>query len=262
MKKFKVGCGLFMMIAIIGLVVNPAFSAVVPIGSNITINAYAKWSSVPTPLIDIQSDSDLQTTTIGPLSASATAYVTDGSGNSYETSVDINASWNNAASGSVSIVGNLDLTSSDSSASFTGNFYSGGPNIWSYTFTPDVDGSIVLDWDQLYTLSLDYDPYTVISSSVSAIQHMNSSGNWALLSSLDPHPLIIQDIYGGVPFTFGLGWNTQAGLGLGGQGDMTLHFEGDYDWQFVPTAIPLPGALWLLGSGLIGIVGIRRKYRN
>lgn len=27
-------------------------------------------------------------------------------------------------------------------------------------------------------------------------------------------------------------------------------------------AVPIPSALWLLGSGLLGIVGIRRKYRN
>ena len=26
--------------------------------------------------------------------------------------------------------------------------------------------------------------------------------------------------------------------------------------------VPIPGALWLLGSGLIGIVGIRRKFKN
>jgi hypothetical protein len=29
-----------------------------------------------------------------------------------------------------------------------------------------------------------------------------------------------------------------------------------------PNPIPIPGAIWLLGSGLIGIVGIRRKLKN
>lgn len=28
------------------------------------------------------------------------------------------------------------------------------------------------------------------------------------------------------------------------------------------SAVPIPGAVWLLGSGLIGIVGIRRRYRK
>lgn len=31
---------------------------------------------------------------------------------------------------------------------------------------------------------------------------------------------------------------------------------------FNTSAVPIPGAVWLLGSGLIGIVGIRRKIRN
>lgn len=29
-----------------------------------------------------------------------------------------------------------------------------------------------------------------------------------------------------------------------------------------PPTVPIPGAVWLLGSGLIGIVGIRRKLKN
>ena len=30
----------------------------------------------------------------------------------------------------------------------------------------------------------------------------------------------------------------------------------------VTSNVPIPSALWLLGSGLIGIVGIRRKFKN
>jgi len=34
-------------------------------------------------------------------------------------------------------------------------------------------------------------------------------------------------------------------------------------WAFFqPATVPIPGALWLLGSGLIGIVGIRRKFKK
>ena len=28
------------------------------------------------------------------------------------------------------------------------------------------------------------------------------------------------------------------------------------------SSVPIPGAIWLFGSGLIGIVGIRRKLKN
>lgn len=30
--------------------------------------------------------------------------------------------------------------------------------------------------------------------------------------------------------------------------------------EIVPSAVPLPGAVWLLGSGLMGLVGVRRRF--
>jgi hypothetical protein len=40
---------------------------------------------------------------------------------------------------------------------------------------------------------------------------------------------------------------------------ITLETFSDTNINFQGSAVPIPGALWLLGSGLIGIVGIRRK---
>ena len=37
--------------------------------------------------------------------------------------------------------------------------------------------------------------------------------------------------------------------------DLWLHFND-------LTTVPIPGAVWLLGSGLIGIVGVRRKFKK
>lgn len=45
---------------------------------------------------------------------------------------------------------------------------------------------------------------------------------------------------------------------------------GQDNWGQIPnspglwnkTIIPIPGAVWLLGSGLIGIVGVRRKFKK
>ncbi|MBW2491419.1 MAG: VPLPA-CTERM sorting domain-containing protein [Deltaproteobacteria bacterium] len=41
-------------------------------------------------------------------------------------------------------------------------------------------------------------------------------------------------------------------------------YPGDTDvWAYDATPqVPIPAAVWLLGSGLIGIVGVRRKFRK
>ena len=38
--------------------------------------------------------------------------------------------------------------------------------------------------------------------------------------------------------------------------------ETDYIGAWVTTAVPIPGAVWLFASGLIGLVGIRRRFRK
>ena len=32
--------------------------------------------------------------------------------------------------------------------------------------------------------------------------------------------------------------------------------------QFIPTAVPLPAAVWLFGSGLIGLIGMARRRKQ
>lgn len=39
-------------------------------------------------------------------------------------------------------------------------------------------------------------------------------------------------------------------------------FTGWIQFDFNGATVPIPGAVWLLGSGFIGIVGIRRKLKN
>jgi len=54
-------------------------------------------------------------------------------------------------------------------------------------------------------------------------------------------------------YTFGAneqGWVVQNG-NIGGQANL-----------YVISAVPIPAAFWLLGSGLIGLVGLRRKFKK
>ncbi|MCK4795084.1 MAG: hypothetical protein KAV87_65750 [Desulfobacteraceae bacterium] len=48
---------------------------------------------------------------------------------------------------------------------------------------------------------------------------------------------------------------------------LTIHttldpYENDTTWDAGMHAVPIPGAVWLLGSGLVGLVGIRKKLKK
>lgn len=50
----------------------------------------------------------------------------------------------------------------------------------------------------------------------------------------------------------------------GSNGDTNIHFEGDYSWAVQSgdvSAVPVPAAVWLFGSGLIGLVGFARSKK-
>jgi len=47
-----------------------------------------------------------------------------------------------------------------------------------------------------------------------------------------------------------------------GMEDLKVNSDYDYNDMVVKVApVPIPGAIWLLGSGLIGLVGIRRRFK-
>jgi hypothetical protein len=51
---------------------------------------------------------------------------------------------------------------------------------------------------------------------------------------------------------------------VGGQGPYYSAVEQSAWWgqETPPAVVPIPAAAWLLGTGLVGLVGIRRKYRK
>jgi uncharacterized membrane protein len=50
-----------------------------------------------------------------------------------------------------------------------------------------------------------------------------------------------------------------GGTIVGYYGDASGHIHG---FEAIPAPVPIPGAVWLLGSGLIGLVGIRRRFKQ
>jgi hypothetical protein len=42
------------------------------------------------------------------------------------------------------------------------------------------------------------------------------------------------------------------------QGDEALN--GDFSQSYFAEAVPVPAAVWLLGSGLLGLMGLRRRF--
>ncbi|MCP3669209.1 MAG: DUF4114 domain-containing protein [Gammaproteobacteria bacterium] len=93
-----------------------------------------------------------------------------------------------------------------------------------YLISPDKGGST------FYSDSNGYDYFKVF-------QNDNDSSMFKLA---------IEDLYGG---------------GDKDHNDMIVHVTSVLSPPNVST-VPIPGAVWLLGSGLVGLIGIRRKIRS
>ncbi len=55
-------------------------------------------------------------------------------------------------------------------------------------------------------------------------------------------------------------WTSAGGISDGGTIVGGYAGQDGVEHAFVATPTPIPGAVWLLGSGLISLVGIRRKF--
>jgi len=65
--------------------------------------------------------------------------------------------------------------------------------------------------------------------------------------------------------TYGYGGQEAWSFFTGSFGDPIIN-PPPSDWTYTQTvvapAVPIPAAVWLLGSGLVGLIAIRRKFRK
>lgn len=115
--------------------------------------------------------------------------------------------------------------------------------------------------------------YLELSSTFDTLYFMSKGSDWELWRDTTPGD-DTPDTYTGFTLTdspvFQVGWYDGATWKIdtsyfGSDGVYQIKWEYDPQvailYQIDAQPVPIPGAVWLLGSGLIGLVGIRRKKK-
>jgi len=71
--------------------------------------------------------------------------------------------------------------------------------------------------------------------------------------------LVVDSIYNfeTLPFLSSGAYSIGVAGGVGGQSDSIMSYQSD----LVVSAVPVPAAIWLFGSGLVGLIGVARRNK-
>ena len=172
--------------------------------------------------------------------ANAASYEVEWTGSVWLNSSNDSQTWSFDLDADTLDVGNISAGDTINSATLEIVFYddddegAGNPRYFSQTaeFADlTIDGTLALNDEEIETGAKSFDVLNLVSGDHSLE---------VLLTWLDKIP-------SGEPW---------AGYSAAGDFEVqSVKLSGDYS----AAAVPIPGAMWLLGSGLLGLIGIRRK---
>ena len=146
----------------------------------------------------------------------------------YNVSDFVNMTWNEQKNAVLGLAGSSYYGSSGWHIATLGEM----EKLWTYSSTDLVDAFPLIfgGYESYYTFAGRYDSVEGVLVHALTLSEYNGESSKESL-----------------PGTQSADWGTDWYLGV---------------WVTTASPVPIPGAIWLLGSGLIGIVGIRRKFKN
>ena len=142
----------------------------------------------------------------------------------------------------------------------------------SWRLPSTVNGPLVIGYDGTTTGG-----YNITSSELGHLFYeelgnlgeFDTSGNtqpgWGLLSTGDFDHLVAANYWSGTEYTYGSypdAWVFSMNTGVQGTVPQTSWNYGMAIHNAQVEVVPIPGAVWLLGSGIISIVGFRKKFKK
>jgi fibro-slime domain-containing protein len=121
-------------------------------------------------------------------------------------------------------------------------------NPHNYHFTFEIHSSFTYQGGEVFSFTGDDDVWVFINNTL-AIDLGGVHSSMSASVSLDSLGLSTGNTYD-LDFFFAERHTSQS------------NYRIDTSLELRPSAVPIPSAVWLLGSGLLGLVGIRRRYKS